>query len=229
MLSIVVPVLNEAAVLPTLFESLAPIRARGAEVLIVDGGSRDNSMAVAQAGADVVISAPQGRAAQMNAGAAAAHGDTLLFLHADTYLPVDTLDAIKRARNNGARWGYFGLDIRSRHPMLRVVARMATWRSRVSRIATGDQAIFVECGLYDECGGFPDLPLMEDIALSRRLRSVSEPTCLRSCVSTSARRWESKGVIRTVVLMWWLRLLYRLGVPAEWLASQYVDVRTASQ
>lgn len=161
----------------------------------------------------------------MNAGARTARGDVLLFLHADTRLPADALQAIEAGVAGGARWGYFGLAIAGRHPLLPVVAALATLRARMTGIATGDQAIFVTRALFEEAGGFPDIPLMEDIALSRRLRRIARPARLRARAVTSGRRWERNGVVSTIMLMWRLRLLYRLGAPPARLARRYRDVR----
>lgn len=219
-LSVIVPVLDEAACIAATLQALAPLRARGHEVIVADGGSRDGSPACCAGLADAVIAAPRGRARQMNAGAAHARGDLLLFLHADTRLPAaaDTLvvQALQRAR-----WGRFDVRIEGRSALLPVVAAMMNLRSRVSGIATGDQAIFVQRALFEQVGGFPDQPLMEDVELSCRLRAFARPACLRACVVTSGRRWDSRGVWRTIVLMWTLRLRYGLGASPEALARAY--------
>ncbi|MGH8273902.1 MAG: TIGR04283 family arsenosugar biosynthesis glycosyltransferase [Gammaproteobacteria bacterium] len=226
--SVVMPVLNEAAALPAALAALTSWRAAGTEIIVADGGSTDASAAIAAEAADCII-APRGRARQMNAAAAHAKGDILLFLHADTRLPSDALTAVRAARAHGARWGFFALAIEGSHPMLRVVARLATWRSRLSHIATGDQAIFVARELFAEIGGFPDIPLMEDIALSRRLRARSRPARLRLHATTSGRRWERYGAARTIFLMWRLRLAYAIGVAPERLARRYDEVRARSK
>lgn len=223
-LSIVVPVLDEAGTLPGQLSALAPLRAAGAEIVVVDGGSRDGTIEAAN-GADRIVGSGRGRARQMNAGAAAAHGDLLLFLHADTRLPADAWAVVRGALERGARWGFFGLAIAGRHPLLPVVAALATIRSRLTGIATGDQALFVTRELFECAGGFPDVPLMEDLALCARLRPIAPPARLKPHVTTSGRRWERGGVLRTVLLMWRLRLLYRLGVPPERLVTHYADVR----
>lgn len=224
-LTVIVPVLNEAAVLPATLASLAPWRAAGAEVVVADGDSADASARIAADAVDRVVVAPRGRARQMNAGAARADSDILLFLHADTSLPPDALEAVHAACAYGARWGFFGLALEGRHPLLGVIARLATWRSRRSGIATGDQAIFVTRELFAEVGGFPDIPLMEDIAFSRRLCTRARPARLPFRARTSGRRWERNGVIRTILLMWRLRLAYALGATPEKLARRYADVR----
>lgn len=221
-LSIVVPVLNEAETLPALLARLVPLRACGTEIIVVDGGSRDDSPSLVARANVALIRSPAGRARQMNAGAARASGDALLFLHADTALPVLADRIILAALTAGPQsWGRFDVRIAGRSPMLRVVAAMMNLRSRLTGIATGDQAIFVTRKAFDAVGGFPDLPLMEDIELSRRLKAVSPPICLRQRVPTSGRRWETRGVWRTIFLMWRLRFAWWRGEPAERLARRY--------
>ena len=219
-LAIVVPMLDEAATLPALLVHLAGWRARGCEVVLVDGGSRDDSVAMARAAGLRVVVAERGRARQMNAGAQACGGALLLFLHADTRLP-EAADAMVRAALAVQAWGRFDVRIDGRPLMLRVVAALMNLRSRLSGIATGDQAIFVRREVFEALGGFPDQPLMEDIELSCRLLRVSRPACLRARVRTSGRRWEQRGVWRTIALMWRLRWAYWRGVPAERLAEAY--------
>ena len=221
-LSIVVPVLDEAEGIVATLASLAPLRARGAELIVVDGGSRDATVARAQALADRVMEGPRGRARQMNAGAAVARGPTLLFLHADTRLPEDADRLIASALGVAPlAWGRFDVAIEGHSRMLPVVAAMMNLRSRLSGIATGDQAMFMTRAAFEAAGGFPDQPLMEDIELSARLKRLSAPVCLRERVLTSGRRWEQRGVWPTIVLMWRLRLLYALGVRADRLAPWY--------
>ena len=222
-LSIVMPVLDEAAAIAAALEALAPLRARGAELIVVDGGSVDDTLALCGGRVDTLLHAPAGRARQMNTGAAAARGAVLLFLHADTRLPdrADRLiaDGLHRSRR---QWGRFDVTIDGRSRCFVLIAALMNLRSRVTGIATGDQAIFVARTAFDAAGGFPDQPLMEDIELSRRLRrGAGAPLCLADRVHTSGRRWERHGVGRTVVLMWRLRLLYWLGVSAERLARDY--------
>ena len=219
-LAIVVPMVDEAATLPALLVHLAGWRARGCEVVLVDGGSRDDSVAMARAAGFRVLVAERGRARQMNAGAQACGGAILLFLHADTRLP-EAADAMVRAALAVQAWGRFDVHIDGRPRMLRVVAALMNLRSRLSGIATGDQAIFVRRDVFEAVGGFPDQPLMEDIELSCRLLRVSRPACLRARVRTSGRRWEQRGVWRTIALMWRLRWAYWRGVPAERLAEAY--------
>ena len=218
-LTVVMPVLNEARGLAASLQALAPLRSRGNELIVVDGGSEDASAALAAPLADRVMSAPRGRAAQMNAGARAASGEVLVFLHADTRLPPRAEEEISSALHEH-RWGRFDVEIEASHPALRVVAAAMNLRSRLTGIATGDQAIFVR---RSDFPGFPEIPLMEDVALSRLLKRRGRPACLASRVRTSGRRWESRGVLRTVLLMWRLRLLYALGVAPERLARQYYE------
>ena len=221
-ISIIIPCLNEADGIASALSALAPLQARGAEVIVVDGGSRDGTAERAAPHVDAVISAPRGRAAQMNAGAARARGEILLFLHADALLP-DSADALiieglKRTRRG---WGRFDVTITGRHPLLRVVERLMNLRSRLTGIATGDQAIFVTRSLFTAAGGYPDIALMEDVALSKRLKRFGPPLCLRHHLTTSGRRWEKHGVLRTIVLMWLLRLAYWLGIDPAKLAVRY--------
>jgi rSAM/selenodomain-associated transferase 2 len=221
-LSIIMPVLDEGEGIAGALDALAELRALGVEVMVVDGGSRDATVQRARLRADQVLTAPLGRALQMNAGAAKASGDVLLFLHADTRLPHEAerlvLDGL--ARSNQA-WGRFDVTIEGRHPMLKLVATMMNLRSRLTGIATGDQAIFVKRDAFLAAGGFPEIPLMEDIALSKRLKRSGRPLCLRERVTTSGRRWEANGVFRTIFLMWRLRLAYFLGADPAALAGRY--------
>jgi rSAM/selenodomain-associated transferase 2 len=230
-LSVVMPVLNEAAGIVATLASLAPLRAAGHEVIVADGGSSDGTMALAAAQADEVVAAPRGRARQMNAGAARARGEVLLFLHADTRLPHDAAAPLQRALAAGAHWGRFDVRIeadaagaRAGRWMFPLVSALINLRSRLSGIATGDQAIFVRTSLFRQLGGYADQPLMEDIELCRRLKALpaaGAPACLRTRVATSGRRWQQHGVWRTIGLMWWLRWRYWRGDSAEALARLY--------
>lgn len=222
-LTIVVPVLNEAAIIVDALEALEPLRARGAEIIVVDSGSADGTPELARRLADRVIAAARGRGAPLNAGAATASGDALLFLHADTALP-NNAERLIGAALAARPWGRFDLRIAGTHPFLAVVARMINWRSRLTGIATGDQAIFVRRDAFRSVGGYPELPLMEDIALSRRLKRLCRPYCIGTPVVTSGRRWEHNGVLRTVVLMWRLRLAYYFGAEPAGLALRYPAV-----
>lgn len=220
-LSIVLPVLNEATGIVAALEALAPLRTAGAEVIVVDGGSVDASADLARPGADQVLHGPRGRASQMNVGAAAARGGVLLFLHADTGLPEGAERSIANAIDAGRHWGRFDVHIEGKSAWLPLVAALMNWRSRLTGIVTGDQAIFVSRAVFDTVGGFPDIPLMEDIVLSRRLLRTGRPACLAARVSTSGRRWERHGVWRTILRMWWLRLRFFLGADPRRLALEY--------
>lgn len=220
-LCIVVPVLDEAASLAARLQALGVFRRRGARVVVVDGGSEDDTLAIARQHADLALLAPRGRASQMNAGAAACPADVLLFLHADTVLPDNADALVRRATLGPFAWGRFDVRIDSPRPALRMVAAMMNLRSRWTGIATGDQALFVRHDLFRQIGGFPDLPLMEDIAMSRALKRHGPPACLKDRVTTSARRWERHGVWRTIVLMWRLRAAYFLGADPRQLAIRY--------
>jgi rSAM/selenodomain-associated transferase 2 len=220
-LSIVIPALNEAAGIEATLKALQPLRARGVELVLADGGSGDTTVAVARPWVDTVVDAPRGRALQMNAGAARARADALMFLHADTRLPPSGDVLALQSLAEGACWGRFDVRIEGRPRMLRVVAALMNLRSRLSGIATGDQAIFVTRAAFERVGGFPAQPLMEDIEISRRLKRLGRPACLRARVCTSGRRWEQRGVWRTIVLMWRLRWRYWRGVPAARLAEAY--------
>ncbi len=215
------PVLNEAAGIGATLTALAPLRARGAEVIVVDGGSSDGTPARCQGLADQVLAGPRGRALQMNHGAAAARAAVLLFLHADTRLPADADTQVAAALATGAAWGRFDVRIEGRSRWLPVVAALMNWRSRLTGIATGDQALFMRRDSFDRAGGFPAQPLMEDIEISRRLRALSRPACLRARAVTSGRRWDERGAWRTIVLMWRLRWAYWRGARAEDLARLY--------
>ena len=222
MLSIIVPCLNEADDITAGLDALAPLRARGAEVIVVDGGSGDSTVELARPRADGVVTAPRGRALQMNAGARHARGEVVLFLHADTRLP-EAADGIvhEGLARSGRSWGRFDVTIRGRHWMLPVIAGAMNARSRLTGIATGDQAIFVRRGDFLDAGSYPEIPLMEDVALSKSLRRIGPPACLRERVVTSGRRWERRGTLRTIVLMWRLRLAYAMGADPHQLARRY--------
>jgi rSAM/selenodomain-associated transferase 2 len=220
-LSVIVPMLNEADELPRALPHLLSLRSRGCEVLLVDGGSHDGSVSLARAAGFPVLGAPCGRARQMNAGARAAHGDVLVFLHVDTQLPASAMSLIERAIDGDTHWGRFDVRLDSQALVLRLVAFLISFRSRMTGIATGDQAIFVRRSVFEEAGSFPDQALMEDIELSRRLRKLCRPACLHARVTTSARRWEARGVWRTILLMWRLRFAYWCGRSPDALAEDY--------
>jgi len=221
-LSIIIPALDEGEGIATALDALADLRALGTEVIVVDGGSRDATIQRARLRADRVMSAPRGRARQMNAGAAKATGDVLLFLHADTRLPsaaeMLVLDGLERI---GSVWGRFDVAIDGKSLLLVPVAWMMNLRSWATGIATGDQAIFVRRDAFQLVGGFPEIALMEDIALSKKLKRLSRPLCLHQRAVTSGRRWDTHGVLATIWLMWRLRFAYFCGADPNELAQQY--------
>jgi rSAM/selenodomain-associated transferase 2 len=216
-LSVIVPALNEAHGIRAALEALAPLRARGHEVIVADGGSTDGTEHLALELSDRVLQTPRGRAVQMNAGARAATGDALLFLHADTRLPSQATELALLSLKDHF-WGRFDVEIEGRHPLLKVVGCAMNLRSRLTGIATGDQAIFVR---RDAFPGFPEIALMEDVAFCKRMKRLGPPACLRAKALTSGRRWESRGVLRTILLMWRLRMMYFLGADPEDLSRIY--------
>lgn len=220
-LSIVMPVLDEAAEIEAALSALTPYRRRGVEVIVVDGGSSDGTAERARMLADRVIAAARGRSLQMNAGATAARGDVLLFLHADTQLPENADRLVLDGLAVSDRvWGRFDVRIEG-GGLLGLISLMMNWRSRLSGIATGDQSLFVTRAAFDSVGGFPPIALMEDVVLSAKLKRIGRPCALRARVTTSARRWRRHGTLRTVLLMWRLRLRFFLGADPAKLARVY--------
>ena len=221
-ISIVIPVLNEAALIAHTLSALQPWRAAGHELIVVDGGSDDATIALSEPVVDRIIRSSRGRSRQMNAGARLAGGEVLLFLHADTFLPEGAdrliIDGLNR---QGKGWGRFDVRLSGRHFLLRITEWLMNWRSRLTGIATGDQGIFVQSRLFEAVGGFPEIELMEDIALSKTLKRQGKPLCLRHRILTSSRRWEKEGILRTILLMWSLRLAYFLGAHPRRLARFY--------
>lgn len=219
-ISVIIPVINEEINLSATLKSLQLFRSQGHEIIVVDGGSVDNSVSIAQDHADTVIVSQLGRAMQMNNGASVATGDVFLFLHADTFLPVEA-EALIAEGPDDSFWGYFDIRLSGRNIVFRLIEWFINHRSRLSSIATGDQAIFVARKLFNDVGGFPEIKLMEDIAISRLLKCIVTPVRLKASVLTSSRRWEEKGIASTVLLMWRLRLLYFLGVSPDKLSRMY--------
>ena len=217
--SVIMPVLNEAEIIPGAIRRLVSLNPR--EVILVDGGSTDGTPAAAAEAGARVVSSPPGRALQQSIGADLAEGDILLFLHADTVLPLAAENQLARFADGRQLWGRFDVRLSGSARGLRIIEWFMNYRSRLTGIATGDQALFVRREAFDLAGGFSRIPLMEDVELSARLLRLSRPFCSRARVLTSSRRWEIQGVLRTVLLMWRLRLLYFLGVPAEKLVTQY--------
>lgn len=221
-LSIIIPVLNEAGVLESNLEKLQWIRHLGHDIVVADGGSQDQTAALAEPLVDQVVSSLPGRALQMNAAAKSASGDILVFLHIDTLFPGDGVEALtENIVLPSADWGRFDVRLSGEHILFRVIERMMNWRSRLTGIATGDQAIFISRNLFETLGGYPAMPLMEDIEICRRLKKYSKPVCLPQKVVTSSRRWEQGGIVKTIWLMWRLRFEYWLGVNPAQLARQY--------
>lgn len=235
--SIIIPVLNEADNLPLLFDNINRLSPIPQQVILVDGGSTDNSVVLAKQAIESLkidsnllvdwqnVASVAGRAQQMNTGAALATGEVLLFLHADTQLPMDAIESVFEAMKR-AEWGHFDVQIASRQPTLRLVSQMINWRSRLSGIATGDQAIFISQFLFEQIGGYPNQALMEDIELckqlkGKQLKGMAKPACLKSKVITSARRWQQHGTWRTIILMWHLRFDYWRGVSADNVKARY--------
>ncbi len=227
-LSVIIPVWQEAATIVATLQTLAPLRAAGHQVIVVDGGSTDGTPQLANGLCDRVVASARGRALQMNAGAQVATGDILLFLHADTRLPASAPDALARFSDSRKAWGRFDVRLSGKRPLFRVIAWFMNQRSRFSGIATGDQALFVRRTVFEALRGFEPLPLMEDVELSSRLRLVSRPFCIRDPVVTDSRRWEQHGAWRTILLMWRLRWRYWRGESPESLVTVYrSDVRNA--
>ena len=217
-LAIIIPMLNEAA---GIGATLAALRELDAEIVAVDGGSSDKTVQSAAPHADLLINSARGRARQMNAGAAATQAEFLLFLHADTALPPAADQLICNALTDGADWGRFDVRISGNSRWFPIIASLMNLRSRLTGIATGDQAIFVKRSAFEQIGGFPDLPLMEDIVLSQRLKQLGRPACLDQKVVTAGRRWEKHGILRTILTMWWLRLRFYFGADPQQLAIEY--------
>ncbi len=224
MISVIVPTLNEEAVLA---ETLRCARQPGVhEIIVADGGSTDTTCAIAAGSADIVRSAPRGRAAQMNAGAAHARGEILLFLHADTLVPDGFARAVIAAcREPGVIGGRFDVNLEPASPLIRLTGALMNRRSRLTGISTGDQAMFIRRDVFERLGGYANLPLMEDVELSHRMKRAGRIACLRQRVTTSARRWQKDGVVRTILLMWSLRTLYFFGVPPARLQRVYANTR----
>ena len=218
--SIIVPVLNEAPGVEKFLSVLQTFKKHG-EIIIVDGGSQDNTIALVTPLADIFIKSIKGRAKQMNAGAQAASGEILLFLHADTYLPANALTLIEQGLSQNQQWGRFDIKLSGTQFMLVVIAHFMNWRSRLTGISTGDQVLFVQKLLFNQIGQFPEIPLMEDVAICKNLKLSGPPLCLKAKVTSSGRRWQQFGIARTILLMWWLRLLYFFGCNPEILAKLY--------
>jgi rSAM/selenodomain-associated transferase 2 len=221
-LSVIIPVLNEAAGIEAHLMPLQPIRANGHELIVVDGGSNDKTVQLSEPLVDQICLSKSGRSRQMNRGASMANGDILLFLHADTQLPVDAIKLIETALcRSKSGWGRFDVTFTGNSLLLRIIATMMNWRSALTGVATGDQVLFMRRELFEQHGGYAKIPLMEDIEISKRLRKEAPPLRIATPVITSSRRWEQRGVLKTILLMWQLRLAYFLGVDPALLALRY--------
>jgi rSAM/selenodomain-associated transferase 2 len=221
-LSVIVPCLDEGAIITSALGALQPLRQQGSELILVDGGSRDGTPQRARGMVDRLLVSEPGRGRQMNVGARAARGEVFWFVHLDSLLFPEAAECLLAGLSErGCGWGRFDVRLDGKAAGLRLVERLMNLRSRLSGIATGDQGIFVSRPLFQAVGGFPDIPLMEDVELSRRLKRHCRPICIRRPILASSRRWERDGVWRTVFLMWGLRLAYFLGVSPERLARRY--------
>ncbi len=220
-ISIIIPCLDEAARIRRCLDQLQEFRVAGHEVVVVDGGSKDDTVELCKGLADRTIQSARGRAQQLNAGSKVASGDVLLFLHADTSLPGDALSSLEQLAQGPVCWGRFDVRLSGRHFMFRIIETLMNFRSHITGVATGDQAIFIFSSLYQQVGGFPDIALMEDISICSRLRKVSWPVRIKSRVITSSRRWENGGIFRTMMLMHVLRLRFALGADPAKLAKAY--------
>ena len=221
-ISIIIPALNEGNSIEPALISLSKLSKHVHEIILVDGGSQDNTVEIAQSYVDITIQSPKGRALQMNAGASMASGDVLWFLHADS-LVADNADATicKALQTTACKWGRFNIKLSGSRWVFRIIEQLINIRSRLTKIATGDQGIFVLRESFELLNGYTNIPIMEDIDISKRLNNISSPVCLKDIIITSSRRWESTGIIKTVVLMWYLRFAYFIGVPADRLIRKY--------
>lgn len=225
-LSVIIPTLRESGQIATTLRPLQQARRAGHEVILVDGQSRDGTCEIAEPRVDRLLVCEKGRALQMNAGARLARGEILMFLHADTVVSPEAMAALLDEFPSSDRvWGWFDVRLSGRHPMLRVVEKLMNLRSRLSGITTGDHPIFVRRETFERVGGYPEIALMEDVALSRLLKREGRPLCLGQRVITSSRRWEERGIVRTILLMWRLRLAYALGADPDRLARSYYSFR----
>ncbi|MFK5892995.1 MAG: TIGR04283 family arsenosugar biosynthesis glycosyltransferase [Pseudomonadota bacterium] len=221
-LSIIIPTLNEESNIVALLKKLQYLRLIKHEVIMVDAGSRDTTIELAREWVDQIVLSEKGRAIQQNTAAKKATGNVLLFLHADTQLPENFLDEILVIeKNNQYHWGRFDIQLSGKNAGLRIIEFMINLRSRLTGIATGDQAIFIQKHVFDQINGFANLSLMEDIDLSTRLKKISKPYCSKLKVKTSSRRWENNGLLKTIVLMWWYRLQFFFGVDSRLLEKKY--------
>lgn len=219
--SIIIPVLNEAKEIESCLQRLELLRQLGHEVIVVDGGSHDDTVSLSLPLCDRVVQSGKSRSIQMNAGAAIATGDYFMFLHVDTLLPIEVKNIFLRLQSSGKKWGRFDIKLSGQHYLFRIIEKCMNIRSRLTAIATGDQVLFVEKELFYDINGFPEIALMEDVAISKLLLEHSRPLYLRERVVSSSRRWEQNGIIKTMLKMWMLRLLYFFNFDTNRLAKIY--------
>ena len=219
-ISIIIPALNEEKSIKALLQQLQLYRQQGHEVIVVDGGSNDETVSISKPLADKVITSGAGRARQMNKGVAESANEVLWFLHADTSIPENVVETIQKSLDK-CEWGRFNIELSGSKFLFRIIEKMINIRSCLSGVATGDQGIFVKRKTLESIGGYSEIPLMEDIALSNKLKTISQPVCIKETITTSSRRWEKNGIIITILLMWYLRFLYWIGVTPDKLAKLY--------
>ena len=219
-ISIIIPVLNEEKSIKALLQQLQLYRQQGHEVIVVDGGSHDETVSISKPLSDKVIMSGSGRARQMNKGVAQSTNEVLWFLHADTFIPENAIETIQESLNK-YDWGRFNIKLSGSEFLFRIIEKMINIRSCLSGVATGDQGIFIKRKTFESIGGYSEIPLMEDVALSYKLKAISQPVCIKETLTTSSRRWEKNGIIITILLMWYLRFLYWIGVTPDKLAKLY--------
>lgn len=221
-ISVIIPTLNESTNIVTTLKQLQVLRKNGHKVLLADAGSTDDTVKLASPFVDEIIISKKGRAIQMNSAAFKTQSDVLWFLHADTLIPenADTV-ILNHLKNSRKAWGYFSIRLSGEHFLFRIIERMMNLRSKLSGIATGDQGIFIRQKYFKKLNGFAEIPLMEDIEISTRLKKISPPICLTQKLTTSSRRWEQQGIIKTILLMWRLRLAFFFGASTRKLAKRY--------
>lgn len=218
--SIIIPTLNEAESIYDFLMSLQGLREH-CEIIVVDAESTDRTKPICLPLVNLFINAAKGRAIQMNAGARKASTNIFIFLHADTYLPDQSLQAIRQGIDSGAQWGRFDIQLIGQHKMLKIIGLMMNWRSHLTKVATGDQTLFMTRKAFLQVAGFPEISLMEDIEMSKRLNQLTPPYVIKNKVKSSARRWELFGVWKMIGLMWSLRLRYYLGGSPKYLSELY--------
>lgn len=221
-ISVIIPVYNEESCIAETLRGLQQIREEGHEIILVDAGSTDDTCALAEPLVDQVIHSAKSRALQMNNGASRAKGQYFWFLHADTRVSPGAMKTLQQVLNDeNFKWSRFDIRLSGKHILFRIIERMVNFRSCVTAIATGDQGICVERNLFFQTGCYPEIPLMEDIALSTRLKNVKRPVCIHEPLITSSRRWEENGIVKTILLMWRLRFLYWVGISPDKLVKMY--------